>query len=66
MLIEGKNRINFEDIIGESEKIIEAKKLAKSVAKSDSAVLLRGESGTGKIYLLGQFTIVVIEKMLHL
>ena len=48
MLIEGKNRINFEDIIGESEKIIEAKKLAKSVAKSDSAVLLRGESGTGK------------------
>lgn len=48
MLIEGKNRINFEDIIGNSEKIIAAKKLAYSVAKSDSAILLRGESGTGK------------------
>lgn len=48
MLIEGKNRINFEDIIGESETIIQAKKLAQNVAKSDSAILLRGESGTGK------------------
>ncbi len=48
MLIEGKNRINFEDILGDSQKIREAKKLAKSVAKTDSAVLLRGESGTGK------------------
>lgn len=48
MLIEGKNRIDFQDIIGESQAILESKKLASSIAKSDSAVLLRGESGTGK------------------
>ena len=48
MLMEGKNRINFEDIIGNSPQTISAKKLAKSVAKTDSSVLIRGESGTGK------------------
>ena len=40
--------ITFEDIIGESRAFKNALLLAKSVARSNSAVMLRGESGTGK------------------
>jgi PAS domain S-box-containing protein len=38
----------FEDIIGESESILLAKKWARIAANSPSTVLLTGESGTGK------------------
>jgi transcriptional regulator of aroF, aroG, tyrA and aromatic amino acid transport len=40
--------ITFDDIIGESPAIKRVKNLAKTVARSDSTVLLIGESGTGK------------------
>ncbi|MCY6484421.1 sigma 54-interacting transcriptional regulator [Clostridium aestuarii] len=38
----------FDNIIGESKKMIEAKVFAKKTALTNSNVLLRGESGTGK------------------
>lgn len=39
---------HIEDIIGESQPVIKAKKMAREVAKSQSTVLLTGETGTGK------------------
>lgn len=41
-------KYTFEDIIGESPLIKEAKEAAKSVALTNATILLRGESGTGK------------------
>ncbi|WP_129600060.1 sigma-54 interaction domain-containing protein [Anaerophilus nitritogenes] len=41
----------FSDILGESEVINNVKKLAYKAAKSNSTVLLLGESGTGKTLL---------------
>ena len=41
-------RFNFEDIIGSSPKIMEAKRLAKLAATGNSTVLISGETGTGK------------------
>ena len=38
----------FDDIIGQSEGILDAKKRAECVARGDSTVLISGESGTGK------------------
>jgi PAS domain S-box-containing protein len=38
----------FEDIVGVSEKILDLKMQAKSIANSPSTVLIEGESGTGK------------------
>ncbi|MGM0437468.1 MAG: sigma-54 interaction domain-containing protein [Bacillota bacterium] len=38
----------FADIVGDSEKIKDAKNIAKRMAKSNSTILLIGESGTGK------------------
>lgn len=38
----------FDDIIGESEPILQAKKRTLQVSSSDSTILLTGESGTGK------------------
>lgn len=38
----------FDDIIGESHKIMEVKRLAKRYAKTESTVLISGETGTGK------------------
>ncbi|UKB85016.1 sigma-54 dependent transcriptional regulator [Chryseobacterium sp. MEBOG06] len=38
----------FEKIIGKSPLILQAKKLAEKVALTDAAVLLTGETGTGK------------------
>lgn len=40
--------ISYDNIIGESREIRDAKELAKNVSKSKSTVILRGESGTGK------------------
>lgn len=37
-----------EDIIGESDAIVEVKKMIEKAAKVPATVLLRGESGTGK------------------
>ncbi len=39
---------NFEDILGESEEIKEAIRLAKLVSDTEATILLTGESGTGK------------------
>lgn len=38
----------FDNIIGQSEKIIEVLDMVERVAESDSTVLITGESGTGK------------------
>lgn len=45
---EGKEKIYFKDIIGNSKPVLEAIKKAKIVASYDSTVLIKGESGTGK------------------
>lgn len=47
-IIGSERLITFDDIVGESREIKGVKELARSVAKSKSAVLLRGDSGTGK------------------
>ncbi len=44
----GGPALQFEDIIGESSVMLEAKDLARQVARGRSTVLLTGESGTGK------------------
>lgn len=41
-------RYTFQDIIGESEKMVNLRYYAKSIANSPSTVLIQGESGTGK------------------
>lgn len=40
--------VDFDDIIGNSEKIDYIKTIAKKISNSASTVLIRGESGTGK------------------
>ncbi|MBC2736714.1 MAG: sigma 54-interacting transcriptional regulator [Desulfobacteraceae bacterium] len=42
------SRYTFDDIIGETDAVNNAKDLAKQFAQSDSAVLILGESGSGK------------------
>jgi DNA-binding NtrC family response regulator len=44
--LQGDN--SFDKFIGNSEVVVKLKKLASRVAGSDSTVLIRGESGTGK------------------
>lgn len=41
-------RIKFDNILGVSKSILEAKKLGEKAALTDSNVLILGESGTGK------------------
>ncbi len=43
-----KNRHIFKDIIGQSDKMQEVFDLVKSVADSDSTIIINGETGTGK------------------
>ncbi len=43
-----KEEEEFRDIIGNSRSIQKLKNITKTIAKSNSTVLLRGESGTGK------------------
>ena len=43
-----KTYLGMDEIIGESEQIIEIKELIRKVAPTDSTVLISGESGTGK------------------
>ncbi len=42
------SRYNFKNIIGNAEKLKQAKEMAKMASTSTSNVLIRGESGTGK------------------
>ncbi|AEG16432.1 GAF modulated sigma54 specific transcriptional regulator, Fis family [Desulfofundulus kuznetsovii DSM 6115] len=43
-----KAKVSFSDLVGEDPVFLEAVKLGKAAANSDSNVLLLGESGTGK------------------
>jgi len=43
-----KKDFSFSNFIGQSDEIIRLKKLAAKVSVTDSTVLIRGESGTGK------------------
>lgn len=46
--IKEKSSFGFEDILGNSQAIKEAIKIAQKIAPTDSNVLLLGETGTGK------------------
>ncbi len=43
-----QDKNSFDAIIGQSTAITQVKRLAERIASSDSTVLIRGESGTGK------------------
>ncbi|MBD3333748.1 response regulator, partial [candidate division GN15 bacterium] len=43
-----QNDNSFENFIGTSDPVVKLKTLARRVANSDSTILIRGESGTGK------------------
>lgn len=45
--------VTLEQIVGESEKIRELRKLIQTVAQTDARVLILGESGTGKELVAG-------------
>jgi len=45
---ETKKEAKFDEIIGKSQKIREVHELIEQVAKTDTTVLIRGETGTGK------------------
>jgi len=47
-IVGAEARFTFNDILGNSENIKDAIKLAKKCARHDTTVLLQGESGTGK------------------
>ena len=41
-------KYSFEDILGGSPELLKTKNMARSYAKSNSTILIRGETGTGK------------------
>ncbi len=43
-----QGKYKFDNIVGQSEKILEVLELVEKVAASDSTILIKGESGTGK------------------
>ncbi len=43
-----KKDFSFDNFLGQSEKVVNLKKLALKVSTTDSIALIRGESGTGK------------------
>ncbi len=43
-----RQEFSFDDFIGRSEGVVMLKELARRVSSTDSTVLIRGESGTGK------------------
>lgn len=43
-----KAKYKFDDIIGKSSAIIKCKDIAKRMAKSNSSIMITGETGTGK------------------
>lgn len=51
-----KSRAVYQDLIGDSLKMLEVKSLIEQVADSELTVLIRGESGTGK---------EIVARMLH-
>ena len=55
-------RYTFDSIITKSKNVIKIKEVAKKMAKSNSAVLITGESGTGKNSLLILFTTILQER----
>lgn len=47
-IIKKQKKYEFEDIIGDSPKIKKVIEAAKKIAKNDAAILIYGETGTGK------------------
>lgn len=43
-----QSKYTFDDIVGESDVILQTKRIARRMAETDAAILLTGESGTGK------------------
>ena len=43
-----KAKYSFDDIIGESDALVKCKKIGRRMAKSNSSILITGETGTGK------------------
>ena len=43
-----RNQSHFSDICGESAEIMQVKEIGKLAARSDTCVLIRGETGTGR------------------
>ncbi|MGE5585081.1 MAG: sigma-54-dependent Fis family transcriptional regulator [Bacillota bacterium] len=47
-MVGAQARFTFDDIVGESPALVDAAKLARAASRTDSRILLYGESGTGK------------------
>ncbi len=54
-----KSKYNFDSIIAVDKDSIELKKYSKKISLNDSNILINGESGTGKKYMLRQYIMKV-------